>query len=102
MWRARTMDEYLKLVRQAVFDIEELHASAEFDEEYMSEALVFLDPLQHTIQDLYQSMQAGTYAFANQDLPFMAIANETDTTVLPFKPLLLQINETHRKGLGAA
>ena len=50
MIRARTLNEYIDWVKQATFDAEELRASIEYDEEFMGDALVFLDPLENGIK----------------------------------------------------
>jgi hypothetical protein len=44
-------------------------------------------------------MRNGTYEFKDEDLPFMALVNNTSDRLLPFKVLLRTINQTHRNGL---
>ena len=39
--RPKTMEAYKELVKQAVFDVEELRMSIEYDMEYMEDALAF-------------------------------------------------------------
>jgi hypothetical protein len=94
-----TMKEYLDLITQALFEIQDLRASVEYDEEFMGDARVFLDPLEASVRKLHRSVSEGHYKFSDQNLPFMSIVNTTDTTLLPFKPLLIRINEIHRYGL---
>jgi hypothetical protein len=94
-----TMEEYLDLITQVLFEIQDLRASVEYDEEFMSDALVLLDPLEASVRKLHRSVSEGDYEFSDQNLPFMSIVNATDTTLLPFKHLLIQINDTHRHGL---
>ena len=44
MIHAKFLDEYKDWVKQALFEVEDLRASVEFDEEFMGDALIFLDP----------------------------------------------------------
>lgn len=97
--RPRTPEEYADLVEQALFEIEELRASAEYDMEEMGQALAFLDELEAGVRALLESMRDGSYRFADEDLPFMAVVEHVHESILPFKQLLRVINETHRAGL---
>ncbi|MCP4406386.1 MAG: general secretion pathway protein GspF [Gammaproteobacteria bacterium] len=99
MIRARSMEEYRDLINEAIYDVQDLRASIEYDEEIMGDALVFLDPLEAGIRALNQEIKDGHYQFSNQNLPFMAIVHETPGSLLPFKPLLIRINDTHIHGL---
>ena len=96
--RARTVDEYVEWVRQAVFEVDDLRACLEFETEDVRLFPDFLDPLDEGIKGLYQSMLDGTYAFGREDLPFMDLAAQCAEEI-PFHTLLKQINETHRRGL---
>ena len=93
------MQEYRDLIEQALYDAQELRASIEFDEEFMGDALVFLDPLEASIRELLHTVKDGSYAFSEQNLPFMSIVYETPGSLLPFKQLLIRINDTHTQGL---
>lgn len=97
--RARTPEEYVDWVNQAIYEIEELRLSAEYDMEDMGASLRFVDELEKRVRELHAAMEAGSYAFANQDLAFMELVDKYDADALPFRYLLRQINETHRKGL---
>jgi hypothetical protein len=99
--RAKTVDEYVEWVRQAVFEVGDLRDCLEFELEDLTRFPAFLDPLEQGIKDLYESMKAGTYSFGREDLPFMDLA-EKYADEIPFVTLLKQINETHRKGLEVA
>jgi len=96
--RARSVDEYVEWVRQAVFEVGDLRECLEYELEDLNRFPTFLDPLQEGIEGIYRSMQAGTYGFGREDLPFMDLA-ERYADEIPFHTLLKQINETHRKGL---
>jgi hypothetical protein len=96
--RARTVDEYVEWVRQAVFEVGDLRDCLEFELEDLNRFPAFLDPLDEGIRAIHQSMKEGTYSFGREDLPFMDLA-ERYAVEIPFHTLLKQINETHRRGL---
>ncbi|MDX1823353.1 MAG: hypothetical protein R3354_01470 [Thiohalomonadales bacterium] len=97
--RPATMKDFVELVKSALFDVEELRMSVEFDMEFMEPALAFVDPLEKGLRDLLSSLQDGSHEFTDEDLPFMPFVEAQPNVMLPFKPVLRQINETHRKGL---
>ena len=97
--RARSSEEYVTMIEQALDDVWDLYQSIEYDEEFMADAREFIGPLETSLKDLYQSMKDGSYQFANGDLPFMEIVEKYHDAQLPFKYLLKRINETHMKGL---
>jgi hypothetical protein len=99
MKRASTMQEYQELINQALFELQDLRASVEFDEEFMGEVLEFVEPLETSIRKLNQDISDGSYCFSKQNLPFMPIVYQTPGSLLPFKQLLIQINDTHIHGL---
>ncbi len=96
--RARSVDEYVEWVRQAVFEVEDLRACLEFEIEDLARFPAYLDPLEEGIKDLFAKMSEGTYSFGREDLPFMDLASKYAEEI-PFHTLLKQINETHRRGL---
>lgn len=99
MNRAKSAEEYIELVKQALFEIQDLRSAVEYDMDYMGGALDFLGDLEAGIRAVYDSMEKGEYRFQDQDLPFMRLVDAADDRLLPFKHLLRIINETHRKGL---
>lgn len=96
--RARSVDEYVEWVRQAVFEVADLRDCLEYELEDLSRFPAFLDPLEEGIKAILQAMQDGTYCFGREDLPFMDLAGKYAGEI-PFHALLKQINETHRRGL---
>jgi hypothetical protein len=96
--RARSADEYIEWVRQAMFEVGDLRDCLEFEMDEMGHFPAWLDPLERGIKDVFQAMSEGRYAFGREDLPFMDIA-EAHGGEIPFNTLLLQLNETHRRGL---
>ena len=97
--RPRTPEEYVDLVDQALFEIEDLRLAAEYDMDSMGAATEFLEQLERDIGKLRESMADGSYRFGKENLPYVTVVEHQDESILPFKRLLLKINETHIKGL---
>ena len=97
--RARSTDEYVRLIEQAIDETFDLRQAIEYDEDYMAEARGFIDELERILKEIYQSMKDEKYEFATGDFAFMAILARYHDGMLPFKFLLKRINETHMKGL---
>ena len=97
--RPASFDQYLDLVDQALFEIDELHRSAEYDEGSLGESLFFVADLERTMHALQAAMQDGSYQHSDEDLPFMSLVESADPAGLPIKHLLRIINATHRHGL---
>lgn len=100
MKRPKTVDEYIDLMHQAVYEVDELRAVVEEDEDRKGMILPWVDAMDKELRKLYDDMVAGRYQFDpnGPDLPFMAIVKKFGPSI-PFKPLLNVINETHRFGL---
>ena len=97
--RPKTPEQYVDLVDQALFEIEDLRLAAEYDMDSMGAATEFLADLEHDVRKLRQAMADGSYRFGKENLPFVNVVQNQDERILPFKQLLLKINETHIKGL---
>jgi hypothetical protein len=96
--RARSAEEYIEWVKQAVFEVDDLRACFDFQMEELATYPAYLDPLERGIKELYQSMVDGEYRFGREDLGFISVVNRHGDDI-PFAVLLRQINETHRKGI---
>jgi len=97
--RPKTPEEYVDLVDQALFEIEDLRLAAEYDMDSLGAATEFLEDLERDVRKLRESMADGSYQFGKENLPFAKVVEKQDERILPFKLLLLKINETHVKGL---
>jgi hypothetical protein len=98
-----TPEGYYDLIQQALFEINDLRASLEYDEldgPNMAQALGMLEAIEKPLQDMAIQMREGTYEFGTKELPFMPLARRQREEMLPFKHLLRMINETHVNGLG--
>ena len=99
MKRPATIEAYIDLIEQGIFEVEELRFSVEFDEEFMEGALNFVGILEQQLKEMMTSLKEERYEFADEDLPFMSLVKNQSNLILPFKGLLTLINTTHRKGL---
>lgn len=96
--RPKTAEAYVKMVDQAIVEIEEFIACLEFDMDEPGDQLRVLTPLLEQVRDIRKGMADGSYEFENRDLPYMELANRMSAQ-LPFTSLLAVINQTHRQGL---
>ncbi len=96
--RARTAQEYAEWVKQAKFEVGDLKECLLYEMEEMATFPAYLEPLERGIDQLFDAMCNGSYAFGREDLPFIEVANRHGDEI-PFHILLQQINETHRRGL---
>ena len=99
MKRARTVEEYVSLVKDAIYEVDELRASIEYDSEGMGDAPKVVDELEEVLKGIYQSMQDGTYSWRTGDLRYMDYIRNMDEHTIPFRSLLIRINDTHKNGL---
>lgn len=96
----KTVDEYIDLVHQAVYEVDELRAVVEEDDERKGMILPWVEAMDKELRGLYDSMLDGTYQFDpnGPSLPFMEIVKRFGASI-PFKQLLSIIDQTHRMGL---
>lgn len=99
----RTRDEYLDLVDQLIFEIEELLMCAQDEgdpEDYeFSELLPVYEQLSGELKRHHAEILQGTHAFgADQDLPFMPLVHQWRDRI-PFHHLFAVLNAVHKQGL---
>jgi hypothetical protein len=97
--RARTTEEYVELVNQVIFDLEELMASTAYEIDEIDNSAGYLDLLLKEVRELRESMANGSYLFGRGDLPFMRLVKRSNEKTLPFIRLFYRINQTHKQGL---
>ena len=97
--RARSTNEYVSMIEQALDDIWDIRQSMEFDGEGIVEMGTFIDELEVSLKDIYRSMKDETYEFATGNFPFMKSLDNYHASMIPFRYLLVRINETHMKGI---
>ena len=97
--RAQTADEYVELVRQVIFELEDLQEASAFDIDDLAGENSLVDMLLQEMRELYDSMQKGDYLFGRRDLPVMRLLKNASEDDLPFLKLFYRINRTHTRGL---
>ena len=96
--RAKTAEEYAGWVKQAMFEVGDLRECLLYEIEDLQRFPAFLEPLEESVKQVYQSMVEGSYRFGREDLMYMDLLRRHEDQI-PFHTLLKQINETHRRGL---
>ena len=97
--RASTVEEYVELVDQVIFDLEELMASTVYEFDELDASPAYLDILLKEVRELRESMADGSYLFGREDLPFMRLVKRSSEKTMPFIQLFYRINQTHKQGL---
>ncbi len=97
--RARSKEELINLVEQAIDEIFDLRAAIEYDEEFMGGAALIVDPVNHGLTRLLAAIKSGQYQAGQGDyLDFLHILKNTDQRAIPVWPLLKLILDTHTEG----
>ncbi|VAW60758.1 hypothetical protein MNBD_GAMMA09-1513 [hydrothermal vent metagenome] len=102
MRRAKTVDEYIAMVKDALYEIDDMRAAIEYDEEGMGASTGYIDDIESSLKHIFDLMKSGDYCWNTGDLSFISIIRELDDSVIPFRSLLIRINETHKNGLESA
>jgi hypothetical protein len=97
--RASSVGEYVELVDQVIFDLEELMASTAYEIDEIDNSPAYLGLLLKEVRELRASMADGSYLFGREDLPFMRLVKRSSEKTLPFIRLFHRINQTHKLGL---
>ncbi len=97
MPRARSMDEYIEMLKDALYEIQEVKATAEFDD-YMNDSVLIADAMKPELEQVLKMTEEGTNQFGSQ-FSFMQNMNQMPTEIVPFKHLLMRINDTQKNGL---
>lgn len=99
MKKAHTLEELIDLVHEAIYEVDELRACLEHDDEEAAIYMPYLDSLDTMLRELHESMATGRYAGVGQgeDLAFMPLFKKHERDI-PFRDLLRIINATHREG----
>lgn len=102
MKKAKNLNELIDLVHEAVYEVDELRACLEHDDDEASTYTPFMDDLDRMLRELHESMASGKYAGVGkgEDLAFMPLFKKHERSI-PFRELLRTINATHREGYEA-
>lgn len=97
--RARDEDEFIDLINQALDEVEDLRAAIEYDEEFMGNAAIIVEPMLTGLSRLLSAVKSGEYLIGEGNwLDFLNALRDTDHHLVPFWPLLKLILETHQQG----
>jgi len=99
MRRAKSVEEYVALIKDALYEIDEMRAAIEFDEEGMGESPRYITDIEVCLKGVFEDMKTGDYCWNTGDLPYIATIRDLDDGIIPFRPLLIRINDTHKNGL---
>jgi predicted DNA-binding ArsR family transcriptional regulator len=97
--RPKTVEEYVRLVEQALDELEDILEAASFDFDEVESNLGFVEALKKELTEMRASMRDGSYQFGRNDLPLMRIVKKHTDRDLPCIRLFYTINQTHRQGL---
>jgi hypothetical protein len=97
--RARDKQEFIDLINQTLDEIEDLRAAIEYDEEFMGNAAMIVEPISIGLGKLLAAVKSNEYLMGQGDwLDFLNALQNTDHLAVPFWPLLKLILETHQQG----
>ncbi len=97
--RARSPDELAEIINQALDEVEDLRAAIEYDEEFMGESSIIVDPASTGLTRLLSAINNENYQPGEGDwLQFLEPLRDIDHRSVPFWPLLKLILETHENG----
>ncbi|RDH82366.1 MAG: hypothetical protein DIZ80_08710 [endosymbiont of Galathealinum brachiosum] len=99
MRRARTVEEYVAWMKDALYEVEDMRASIEYDEEGMGATKPFIEEIESSLKNVFKQMESGEYCWNTGDLSYISVIRELDESVVPFRQLLIRINDTHKNGL---
>ena len=102
MKKAANLSELTTLVSEAVYEVSELRACLEHDDEEASIYTPYLNSLDTMLRELHESMVSGKYEGVGKgdDLAFLPLFKKHERDI-PFRELLRSINATHREGYEA-
>jgi len=99
MKRPKTVDEYIDLVHQAVYEIDEFRSGLDYAPENAEQFGPFIEQLDAMVRQVFDDMVNGKYEWGyGQDLPFMPLVVRYGRYI-PFQRVLMTVNETHKNGL---
>jgi hypothetical protein len=97
--RVQNAQELTEIVNQALDAVEDFRAEIEYDEAYMSDSSILVEPVSVGLSDLLAAIDGGEYTPGQGDwLAFLDHIRDMDHRAVPFWPKLRMILETHEKG----
>lgn len=104
-YKPTTVDEYLDMLDQAIYETDEIIACAGdedfFDVADLTALLPIFEALAVELRRFAESIKNGNHHFANgKNLPFMPLVDQWKARI-PFADILIMLNESHISGLSA-
>ena len=99
MQKIKSLEEYKDLLKESLYELADLRASIEYDEEFSEGIYSFVNDVESGVKGLLTSIETGDYEFSKGELDFMAVVESAPNHLLPFKSLLKLIESTHNEGL---
>ncbi len=97
--RARSQEELLYLINQALDDMFDLRAAIDYDEESMDNLPAIIEPLERGLRHMLDAIKASEYQPGEGDyIDFMHVLKNTDQRAIPTWPTLKLILDTHTEG----
>lgn len=87
-----SQSSFLYLLNQAIDEINDLQDAVDYDEEFMQDSLIFIEPIKQELLFIKQKIDANDITICEQDFKFMALINKISTTILPCKNILIRVN----------
>ena len=97
--RAKTAEEYARLVDQVIGELEDMLEASSYDFDEIENNPGFVEALLREVREMRSSMADGSYQFGRNDLHFMRVVKQHSDKDLPCIRLFYDINQTHREGL---
>ena len=94
-----SLEEYKDLLKETLFELADLRASVDYDEEFSEGVFSFVNELETGVKDLLTCIEKGEYEFSKDELRFMKEVEKAPNYLLPFKSLFKIIESTHKQGL---
>ena len=97
--RAKTAEEYARLVDQVIGELEDMLEASSYDFDEIENNPGFVEALLREVREMRSSMADGSYQFGRSDLHFMRVVKQHSDRDLPCIRLFYDINQTHKEGL---
>jgi hypothetical protein len=101
MYKARNVDDFMEVINQALFEVEDLILCAEDegdDDNEFSAMTPDLRKIEAGLKALHAEITGGNYVIGRgEDLPFMPVVQKVRKR-LPIISLIDAINSAHKKG----
>jgi hypothetical protein len=98
----KTPEEFMALLDDALFEMEELRAAVEFEEgseRDLSDVVPVFTQIEDGLKQLRSGLMDGSRQLSSgQDLPFMGLVHEWKIRI-PVARLIIQVNDLQRRGL---